>query len=274
MRMRVGIVLGHPFGDAGDGGVHLGAAQLLVGGDLAGRGLQQRRAGQEHLGLVAHHDDVVGQARQVGAARGRRAVHHGDLRDAARRHARLVGEAAAARHEDLGLVQKVGAARFDQVHDRQLVLHHDLLDALALALARWRHRAALDGGVGRRHHAAHALDIADAGDRAAAGARSVLVVVHAVAGERHQFEERRAAVEQQRDALARHELLALGEAVARLLRCRLHARLGGAELGDGCEHLLAVALVVVAVAVDLAFDDGHVSLSRPAPWASPRGGSR
>ena len=278
----VGVVLGHPFGDARDGGVHLRAAQLLVGGDLAGRGLQQRRAGQEHLGLVAHHDDVVGEARQVGAARGRRAVHHGDLRDAARRHARLVGEAAAARHEDLGLVEQVGAARFDQVHDRQLVLHHDLLDALALALAGRRHGAALDGGVGGRHDAAHALDIADARDRAAAGARAVLVVVHAVAGERHQLEERRAAVEQQGDALARHQLLALGEAVARLLRRRLHARLGVAELGDGREHLLAVALVIVAVAVDLAFDDRHglqppstlgvTARWKPLNWLGPVGG--
>ena len=134
---------------------------------------------------------------------------------------------------------------------------HDLLHALALALAGGRHGAALDGAVGRRHDAAHALDIADAGDRAAAGARSVLVVVHAVAGERHQLEERRAAVEQQGDALARHQLLALGEARARLLRGRLHARLGVAELGDGREHLLAIALVVVAVAVDLAFEDRH-----------------
>ena len=74
-------------------------------------------------------------------------MHHGDLRDAARRHARLVGEAAAARHEDLGLVEQVGAARLDQVHDRQLVLHHDLLHPLALALAGRRHGAALDGGV-------------------------------------------------------------------------------------------------------------------------------
>ena len=207
----VGVVLGHPFGDARHGGVHLGAAQLLVGGDLARRGLQQRRAGQEYLGLVAHHDDVVGEARQIGAAGGRGAMDHGDLRNAARRHACLVGEAAAARHEDLGLVQKIGAARFDQVHQRQLVLHDDLLHALALALARRRHGAALDGAVGRRDDAAHALDIADARDRAAAGARAVLVVVHAVARQRHQLEEGRAAVEQQGDALARHELLALGE---------------------------------------------------------------
>ena len=270
----VGVVLGHPFGHAGNGGVHLRTPQFLIGRDLAGRSLEQRRPGQEHLGLVAHHDDVVGEARQIGAARRGRAVHHRDLRDAARRHARLVGEAAAAGHEDLGLVEQVGAAGFDQVHDRKLVFHDDLLDALALALARGRHGAALDGAVRRRHDAAHPLDIADARDRAAAGARPVLVVVHAVAGERHQLEEGGAAIQQQRDALARHELAALGEALARLLGGRLDAGFGLAEFGDGGEHAFAVLLELVAVAIDLAFEDGHVVLSRPGPWASWRDGSR
>jgi hypothetical protein len=50
--------------------MHLGAAQLFVGGDFAGGGLEQRRAGQEGLGAAAHHDHVVGHARQVGAAGG------------------------------------------------------------------------------------------------------------------------------------------------------------------------------------------------------------
>ena len=30
--------------------MHLGAAEFFVGRDLAGRGAQQRRAGEEHLG--------------------------------------------------------------------------------------------------------------------------------------------------------------------------------------------------------------------------------
>src|SRR6202012_1845246 len=117
----------------------------------------------------------------------------------------------AARHEDLGLIEQIGAARFDQVHDRQLVLEHDLLHTLALALAGGRDRAALDPRVRGRDDAAQALDIADARDRTAARARAVLVVVHAVAGERHQLEERRASGEQQGDAFSRPELLALAE---------------------------------------------------------------
>ena len=82
-----------------------------------------------------------------------------------------------------------------------------------------------------------------------------------------------AAIEQKRDAFARHELLALDEPRARLLGHRLHARLGLAELGDGGKHALAIAPVVGAAGIDLAFEDGH-GFSRPAPWASWRGGSR
>ena len=259
----IGIVLGHPFGNARHGGVHLCTAQFLVRRDLAGCGLEQRRSGQKHLGLVAHHDDVVAEAGKIGAAGRRRAVHDGDLRDPARRHACLVGEAAAARHEDLGLVEQVGAARLDEVHDRQLVLHDDLLHPLALALAGGGDRAALDRGIRRRDDAAHAFDIADARDRAAARARAVLVVVHAIARERHQFEEGRAAVEQQRDALARHQLLSFAEALTRFVGGGLHARLGSAEFLYGGQHQLAGFFPeLVAVAVDLAFDDGHRSTAQ------------
>ena len=239
--------------------MHLCAAQVFVGRNLAGRRLQQRRSGQEDLGLVAHHDDVVGEARQIGAAGRRRAVHHRHLGDAARRHTRLVGEAAAAGNEDLSLVEEVGAAGFDQVHHRQLVLHHDLLDALALALPGGRDGAAFDRRVRRRHDAAHALDIADARDGAAARTRAILVVMHAVAGQRHQFEKGCPTIEQQGDALARHQLLALTKTLTRLFGRRLHARFGVAKLLDGRQHALAVLPELVAVAVDLAFDDGHGS---------------
>ena len=67
----VRVVLGEIFAEPRHMRVHHGAAELLVGRDLAGRGLQQRRPGEERLGAAAHHDDVVGEARHVGAARGR-----------------------------------------------------------------------------------------------------------------------------------------------------------------------------------------------------------
>ena len=43
----LGVVLGHVLGQPRDARVHLRAAELLVGRDLAGRGLQQRRPGEE-----------------------------------------------------------------------------------------------------------------------------------------------------------------------------------------------------------------------------------
>ena len=65
----VGIVLRDMFGETGDMAMHVRAAEILVGGDLAGRRLQQRRPGQEGLRASAHHHDHVGEAGHVGAAR-------------------------------------------------------------------------------------------------------------------------------------------------------------------------------------------------------------
>ena len=64
----VGIVLGQIFAEPGDRGVHFGAAELLIPGDLAGGGAQQRRACEKHFCLVAHQDHVIGKAGQIGAA--------------------------------------------------------------------------------------------------------------------------------------------------------------------------------------------------------------
>ena len=102
------------------------ATALLVG-ILADGGLDQWRPGQVDAGATAHQHHVVRQARQVGPARGGGAVHHGDLRNAGGRQAGLVGEAAPAFYEDLGLIQQVGAARLHQADQRQLVLPCDLL---------------------------------------------------------------------------------------------------------------------------------------------------
>ena len=62
--------------------VQVPAAQLLGGDDLAGGGLHQRRAAEEDRALVAHDHGLVAHRRDVGAARGARAEHRGDLRDA------------------------------------------------------------------------------------------------------------------------------------------------------------------------------------------------
>jgi hypothetical protein len=66
-----GVGLGQVLGGAGDAGVHEGAAELLLVAVLAEGRLDQRRAREEHLGLVAHGDHVVGEAWEVRAAGGR-----------------------------------------------------------------------------------------------------------------------------------------------------------------------------------------------------------
>ncbi len=182
----VGVVLGQVLGGAGHAGMHFRAAQLLVGGDFPGGRLQQRRAGQEHLGAVAHQHYIVREPGLVGAAGGGVAVHHGDLRDAGGGQACLVGEGAGALHEHVGGVVEVGAAGFHQAHHGQPVLLGDALQAQGFMQPGGRYRAALDGGVGGGDQAAHAAHIADAGDGAAAGFGAVLVVVHFVAGQVHQ----------------------------------------------------------------------------------------
>ena len=97
-----------------------------------------------------HDDGLVAHGRHVGAARGARAQHDGDLRDAGRRHARLVVEDAAevlAIGEDLGLQRQERAARVDQVDARQAVLERDLLRAQVLLHRERVVGAALHGGV-------------------------------------------------------------------------------------------------------------------------------
>ena len=93
----------------------------------------------------------------------------------------------------LGPVRQVGAAAIDEIDAGQAVLARDLLRAHMLL---HRHRiigAALDGGVVAHDHAFAALDAADAGDDAGGMDR---VLVHAVGGERRQFQKRRARIDQ------------------------------------------------------------------------------
>ena len=107
--------------------------------------------------------------------------------------------------KDLGLVRQVRAAGIDEIDARQPVLARDLLRAQVLL---HRHRvvgAALDGGIVADDHAFAPGDAADAGDDAG-GVDGV--VIHAVGGERRQFEKRRARIDQRHHPVARQELAA------------------------------------------------------------------
>ena len=55
-RERVAVVHRVMIGDAGEPRMHVGAAEVLGRHHLAGRGLHQRRAGEEDRALLAHDD--------------------------------------------------------------------------------------------------------------------------------------------------------------------------------------------------------------------------
>ena len=124
---RVEFVDGEVVGQTRSAGMHLGAAERLVVGLLAGGHLHQRRPGEEHLRAFLDHHDVVGHAGDVGAARGGVAEHQRDGRDARRRQPGQVAEALPAGDEDLLLCRQVGAAGLDQRDHRQPVLQGDLV---------------------------------------------------------------------------------------------------------------------------------------------------
>jgi hypothetical protein len=92
---RLDVVLVGAVGDGGFRRVRAGAAELFRGDDLIGDRLHDVRAGHEHVGTVAHHEDKVGHRRRIDGAAGAGAHDHRDLRN----DARNLGIAA----EDLGI---------------------------------------------------------------------------------------------------------------------------------------------------------------------------
>ncbi len=90
----VELVDGQVVGQAAGAGVHLGAAELLVVGVLAGRHLHQRRPAEEDLGAAAGPSPVVAHPGHVGAAGGGVAEDEGDGRDAGGGEPGEVAEAA------------------------------------------------------------------------------------------------------------------------------------------------------------------------------------
>ena len=218
--------------------MHVGAAEFFRRDHFAGGGLHQRRSAEEDRALVAHDDALVRHRRHIGAA-GRAGAHHDrDLRDALRRHLRLVVEDAAKVAlvgKDLVLQRQEGAAGIDHVDAGQIVLPGDILRAQVLL---HRHRiigAALDGGIVGDDHAFAAHDAADPGDDA--GGMHV-AAVEAVGGERRQFEKRCSRIGQEIDALARQKLAARGMSFARGLPAAAAGDLAElfAKLGDERTH--------------------------------------
>ena len=258
----MGIIFCQVIGHAGQPRMHVAAAQVFRAHHLAGGRLHQRRAAEEDGALVLDDDGLVRHRRHVGAARGARAHHHRDLRNALGRHVGLVVEDAAevvAVRKHLVLARQKGAARIHQIDAGQVVLLGNLLRAQVLL---HRHRvigAALHRGVVGHNHALHALHPADAGNDARRGR---LVVVHAMRGKLADFEERRARIEQMIDTVARQQLAPRGVlGPRRLAAAKRHLGRLGAQILDQPAQAGGIGLEVRRAGVDAGFDDAHVSPS-------------
>ncbi len=262
------VVFGEVVGDAGETGVHIGAAEFLGGHFLAGRGFHQRRAAEEDRAGALDDHRLVRHRRDVRTARGARSHDGGNLGDPLGRHARLVEEDAAevlAVGEHVGLQRQEGASGVDQVDAGQAILERDLLSAQVLLDG--------DGVVGAAFHRRVVRDDQDFATRDAAnpghqpGARR-LIVVHAERGQGRELEERRAAIEQAFDPLANRQLALsamplnvfrtaalavavdavteLGDEVAQPFRVRLEHRIRGDDARLERLHLPAAAVGLVA----------------------------
>ncbi len=147
--------------------VGVGAAEVLHRDVLAGDGLDDVGAGDEHLaGLVDHHDEV-GESGGVDVTTGRGAHDQRDLRDdTGGLHIAVEDLTVEAEGDDTLLDARAGA--FVDADQRTAGLEgqvHDLDDLLAVDLAE---AAAEDGGVLREDADVAAVDRAVAGDDAVA----------------------------------------------------------------------------------------------------------
>ena len=239
-------------------GVDVAAAQLLGGDVLAGRRLHQRRAAEEDRAGLLHDDRLVAHRRDIGPAGGARAHHHRDLRDALRRQPRLVVEDAAevlAIGEDLGLQRQEGAAGVDEVDAGQAVVERDLLRPQVLLHRERIVGAALDRRVVGDDQDLAAGHAADAGDEAGAGR---VAVIEAGGGERRDFEEGRARVEQPVDPFADRQLALLAMAGVGGGTAAGPRRLEpGAQVGDERRHAGGVVAKLGGVGAGLALHHVH-----------------
>ena len=184
------------------GVVGAGAAEVLHRDVLAGDGLDDVGAGDEHVGGAVDHDREVGDRGGVDVAARAGAHDQADLRDhAAGVHVALEDLAVEAERDHALL--DAGAGALVDADDRAAGLDgevHHLGDLLAVHLAE---RAAEDGEVLGEHADLAAVDGAEAGDHAVAVGAVLLQPEggRAVPGELVELDEG-ALVEELLDALA------------------------------------------------------------------------
>ena len=221
--------------------MQIATAERLGCHHLTSGRLHQRRAAKEDGALVAHDDALIGHRGDVGTASGARAHHHGNLRDARRRHIGLIVEnppKMVAIREHLVLVRQIRPAGIDQINAGQIVLLRNLLRAHMLLHRQRKIRAAFDGGVVADDDAFAPRHPANPGDHAR---RRNILAIHAIGGEGGEFQEGRAGVEQIGDAVTRQQLAARGVAIARdLVAAKGDALRLGAQIGDDLLHHLGI----------------------------------
>ena len=222
-------------GDAAGAAVHGRAAERFGVNGLAGGGEGQFGAAQVHETLTAHDHHLIAQRRNVRAAGGAGAHHHGDLRNAVAGHADLVVEdrtELAIVRKNVGLVGQERAAAVHQGDAGQAVLPGEGLRADVLLAGQPEVGSAFNGGVVGDDHARSSRHHPYAGDDAGAGRHAL---VAAIAGEFAEFQEGRAGVHQQFDAIPRQHLVACQVLGAHFFRPP-GARFGttGVQVGYAC----------------------------------------
>ena len=206
---KTGRIVGHAIiGDPADPGMHARPAEALVVDLLADGSLHQMRARQEDAAGAVHDHRLVAHDRQIGATRDAEPHDGGDLHDAARRHHGVVSEYPAEMllvRKNLVLHGKKHARGIDEIHDGQGVFEGDLLCPEVFLHGDRKPGACLDGGIVGNDDAIAPVDFPDAENGSRRRCPAVFLV-HAIGGEKSDFEEVAALVDERRNSFARREL--------------------------------------------------------------------
>ena len=258
----MGVVIGQMVGHAGKPCVHVTTAEIFRRHHFAGCSLHQRRTGQKDRALIAHDHRLVAHGRHVSTACRARPHDHGDLRNACRRHLRLIVEDApemVAVREHLILIGQIGPAGIDQIDAGQTVLARDLLRAQMLLHCDRIIGAALHRRIVADDHAVAARYTPDAGDNPARRSRAA---IHAMGCRQPHFQKGRPRIEQLRHALARKQFSTRNMAFARFLATAIECNLGSfTHHVDRRQHRLAVSLEAGAARRDFRFQNCHQRVS-------------
>ena len=212
----MGIILGQIIGHTRQPRMHIAAAQIFGADHLAGRSFHQGGAGQKDRALILHDDRDIRHRWHIGPACRARAHDDSDLRNACRRHLRLVIEDPAeviAVGKNLVLIGQVRAPAIDKVDGGKAALRSDLLRAQVLFDRNREIGAAFHRGIVADHHDLPPFDLSDTGDQPCAGCGTIMQIM---ARQCPDFEERRARIKQVRHPRARQHLAARDMAITRL----------------------------------------------------------